>query len=97
MKRLLPLLILGILACQWSGAASPVISTPYPAEYIPTVVALTAAALGTTPAPTLTPTVVQPTLTPTVTLTPAPYQQYTIDYLRQRSYGGGHIVIVITI
>ena len=97
MKRLLPLLILGILACQWSGAASPVISTPYPAEYIPTVVALTAAALGTTPAPTLTPTVVQPTLTPTVTLTPAPYQQYTIDYLRQRSYGGGHIEIVNTI
>ena len=47
MKRLLPLLMLGVLACQWSGAASPAFSTPYPAEYIPTVVALTAAALAT--------------------------------------------------
>jgi len=97
MKRLLPLLILGISACQWSGTASPAFSTPYPAEYIPTVVALTAAALATTPAPSLTPTVVQPTWTPTITLTPAPYQQYTIDYLRQRSYGGGTIEIVNTI
>ena len=97
MKRLLPLLILGVLACQWSGTASPAFSTPYPAEYIPTVVALTAAALGTTPAPSNTPTVVQSTLTPTVTLTPAPYQQYTIDYLRQRSYGRGNIEIVNTI
>ena len=30
-------------------------------------------------------------------MTPAPYQQYTIDYLRQRSYGGGTIEIVNTI
>jgi uncharacterized protein len=97
MKRLLPLLMLGVLACQWSGAASPAVSTPYPVEYIPTVVALTAAALATTPAPSDTPTVIQPTLTPTVTWTPAPYQQYTIDYLRQRSYGGGTIEIVNTI
>jgi len=97
MKRLLPLLMLGVLACQWSGAASPAFSTPYPAEYIPTVVALTAAALATTPAPSKTPTAIQLSPTPTVTLTPAPYQQYTIDYLRQRSYGGGNIEIVNTI
>ena len=97
MKRLLHLLMLGVLACQWSGAASPAFSTPYPAEYIPTVVALTAGALATPTSPSNTPTIVQPTLRPTVTLTPAPYQQYTIDYLRQRSYGGGNIEIVNTI
>ena len=96
MRRLVPLLALVVLACQGSGLASSAFSTPYPSEYIPTVVALTAAALATTPAPSHTPTVVQPSPTPTITLTPAPYQQYTIDYLCQRSYGGGIIEIVNT-
>ena len=97
MRRLIPLLMLAVLACQWSAAASPAFSTPYPSEYIPTVIALTAAALATPTTPSPTPTVVQPSPTPTVTLTPTPYQQYTINYLRQRSYGGGHIEIVNTI
>lgn len=97
MRRLIPLLMLGVLACQWSGLATPSFSTPYPSEYIPTVVALTAAALATPTSPTYTPTATQPSPTPTITLTPAPYQQYTIDYLRQRSYGGGAIEIVNTI
>lgn len=39
-----------------------------------------------------TATVVTPTPLPTPTL--APYQQYTIDYLRQRPYGGGKIEVV---
>lgn len=39
-----------------------------------------------------TPTVITPTPLPTQTL--APYEQYTIDYLRKRSYGGGKIEIV---
>ena len=34
--------------------------------------------------------------TPTITFTPAPYEQYTIDYLRRRSYGGGTIEIART-
>lgn len=97
MRRLIPFLMLAVLACQWSGAATPTFSTPYPAEYIPTVVALTAAALATPTSPSPTPTVIQPSPTPTITLTPAPYQEYTIDYLRQRSYGGGNIEIVNTI
>jgi dipeptidyl aminopeptidase/acylaminoacyl peptidase len=89
--------MLAVLACQWSGLAPQTFSTPYPSEYIPTVVALTAAALATPTSPTHTPTVIQPSPTPTITLTPAPYEQYTIDYLRQRSYGGGTIEIVNTI
>jgi uncharacterized protein len=97
MRRLIPLLMLAVLACQWSGSASTSFSTPYPSDYIPTVVALTAAALATPTSPTPTPTAIQPSPTPTITLTPAPYQQYTIDYLRQRFYGGGNIEIVNTI
>jgi uncharacterized protein len=97
MRRLIPLLMLAVLACQCSGAASQTFSTPYPSEYIPTVIALTAAALATPTPPSPTPTAIQPSPTPTITLTPAPYQQYTIDYLRQRSYGGGTIEIVNTI
>ncbi len=39
-----------------------------------------------------TPTVVTPTALPTPTL--RPYEQYTIDYLRRRSYGGGKIEVL---
>jgi dipeptidyl aminopeptidase/acylaminoacyl peptidase len=39
-----------------------------------------------------TATVVTPTVAPTQTL--QPYEQYTIDYLRKRSYGGGQIEVV---
>ena len=39
-----------------------------------------------------TATVVTPTPVPTPTL--APYEQYTIDYLSKRTYGGGKIEIV---
>jgi uncharacterized protein len=39
-----------------------------------------------------TPTVVTPTPLPTPTL--MPYEQYTIDYLRRRPYGGGRIELV---
>lgn len=57
MKRLILLLILGSLACGWSGSAS----TP-------------------TPASTL-----------------APYEQYTVEALRGRSYGSGNIEILETL
>lgn len=39
-----------------------------------------------------TATIVTPTPLPTPTL--APYEEYTIDYLRQRSYGGGKIEVL---
>lgn len=89
--------MLTVLACQWSSSASPSIPTSFPSDYIPTAVAMTFEALATptSPPPTATSTQVSPT--PTITFTPAPYEQYTIDYLRQRSYGGGTIEIVKTI
>ena len=55
---------------------------------------MTFAALAT---PTFTPstaTATPPLPTPTITSTLAPYEQYTIDYLRRRSYGGGSIEVV---
>ena len=39
-----------------------------------------------------TATVITPTPLPTATL--APYEQYTIDYLRRRTYGGGTLQLL---
>jgi len=44
---------------------------------------------SSTPSPT-------PTLAPSATLTPAPYEQYTIEFLRGRMYGGGNIEVLET-
>jgi len=44
---------------------------------------------SSTPSPT-------PTLAPSATLTPAPYEQYTIEFLRGRTYGGGNIEVLET-
>jgi len=63
------------------------------------VVALTAAALASSTLEVIaSPTSTVPPPTPTVTLSPtlAPYEQYTIDFLRGRTYGGGNIEIVET-
>ena len=92
MRQLIPLLMLTVLACQWSSSVPR--STPYPPDYIPTVVAMTVAAVVTPTIPTSTTTATPFSPTPTITATLAPYEQYTIDYLRQRSYGGGAIEIV---
>src|SRR5690242_6313322 len=35
-----------------------------------------------------------PTVTVAATLTPAPYEQYTIDYLRKRTYGAGRVDVL---
>jgi dipeptidyl aminopeptidase/acylaminoacyl peptidase len=42
-------------------------------------------------------TVVPPTPTLTLSPTPAPYEQYTIDYLRGRTYGSGAIELLETL
>ena len=60
---------------------------------------MTACSLLATPVPTPTATIVLPTptqVTPTPLPTPTlkPYEQYTIDYLRRRAYGGGKIEVL---
>jgi hypothetical protein len=70
--------LFGLLVACAAPAASPV-STAYPAEYLPTVIALTAEAadvLGTEVALALTPTVL-PSDTPTPTLSPTPRPTFT--------------------
>lgn len=52
----------------------------------------TPAVMPTATVPFATATVVMPTPLPTKTL--MPYEQYTIDHLRQRAYGGGRIEIL---
>ena len=103
MKRLIPLLLIASSACQWSGftSATPV-STSYPPEYIPTVVALTAEALASPtsevidiPTSGISATATfNSSSTPTTIATIAPYEQYTIDGLRKRIYGGGNIEVL---
>src|SRR3970040_1755456 len=79
MKRLILLLMLVCSACQWSGLSL----TPSPTLALPTA-EVTASPTSTISSPT-------PTLTPSAT--PAPYESYTIDFLRGRTYGGGNIEI----
>jgi uncharacterized protein len=60
---------------------------------------LVSCSLLATPVPLPQATVVIPTATvvtatPLPTSTPAPYEQYTIDYLRKRMYGGGSIQVM---
>ena len=103
MKRLIPLLLISLTACQWSNSASVTsVSTSYPPEQIPTVVALTAGAFASptsevivnpTSGPSATATLTAPP-TPTTIATLAPYEPYTIDGLRQRTYGGGNIEVL---
>ena len=65
-KRLIPLLVLVALACQFSGT-TPTASPPPPQ-----------------PTPTIIPA------------SPQPYEQYTLAFLRERSYGGGSLEIIET-
>jgi dipeptidyl aminopeptidase/acylaminoacyl peptidase len=60
---------------------------------------LAACSLGAKPVVIPTATIVRPTATfvtstPLPTPTLAPYEQYTIDYLSKRSYGGGNIEVM---
>jgi len=89
MKRLILLLLLESLACQWGNSSPTSFATAYAPEYIPTAVAMTAAAL-TTPTQEVVDTLTS-TLIPS---TPESYEQYTVDYLRGRTYGGGKIEVL---
>lgn len=64
-----------------------------PTQQMPTATALPTqtSLLTQTPLPTATETA---TALPTLTSTPDPYQPWTIDYLRSRTYGGGQIEFV---
>lgn len=101
MKRLILPLMLAILACQGSGSGSNPVPTAYSPEYISTVVAMTAESIAAVTFQAAdTPTVTLPSPTPALTAAPpttatlAPYEEYTIDYLRKRAYGGGNIEVV---
>ena len=100
MKRLIPLLLLALPACQWSSSTSATpVSTTYPPEYIPTVVALTAEAVASPTSevvdiPTLGISATATFPSPTTPATLAPYEGYTIDGLRQRTYGGGNVEVL---
>ena len=103
MKRLFPLFLIALSACQLgSPTSTTTVSTSYPPEQIPTVVALTARAFITATSEVIdvptsdasaTARLAAPP-TPTTIATLAPYEPYTIDGLRQRTYGGGNIEIV---
>jgi uncharacterized protein len=82
MKRLILLLVLACSACQLSRPSPSSVPTLSPPEYISTAVALTMAAW-------VSPT---PTFTPSATV--EPYEDYTIEFLRERTYGGGRIEVV---
>ena len=109
MKRLILILLLAILGCRSNSSTPSSLSTPVPADFIPTAVALTFEAQPTSTIPrtattvpaisttTPTTTATQSLPTSTITTSSAPYEQYTIDYLRQRPYGGGIFEIVETI
>ena len=103
MKRLIPMLLIALTACQWSNSPSATtISTSYPPEQIPTVVALTSEAFASSTSeliviPTSASTATAAftaSPTPTTIATLAPYEPYTIEGLRQRSYGGGNVEIM---
>lgn len=87
MRRLILLLLLASLACQWNGLAPAVSPTAPPHASTATMVSPTASS-SPTPQASLTPTVIS---VPTV---PGPYEQYTIDSLRSRTYGSGTIEVV---
>lgn len=94
MKRLIPLFLLASLACQLSGLSSTQVRSANPTKSGSSVVISTATSPTFTaapPTPSFTPS---PTPTFTVSPTLAPYEQYTIDYLRARMYSGGNIEIV---
>lgn len=89
MKHLILLLVLVSSACQTSRLSPTPFSSAEPTNSSSTV------ATPTAPSPTLTFAPPTPTLLPSPTLTP--YEQYTIEYLRGRTYGDGNIEVMETV
>ena len=87
MKRLIFLLVLVSWAC---GPSELDLTRVSPAD--PTNSPATVTATVTRP----TSTVIPPTPTLTLSPTAAPFEEYTIDYLRSRTYGGGTIEVLET-
>lgn len=90
MKRGFWIVVFFLTSCTAQTVAPP---TPTLLT-IPVFVPLPTHTITPTPIPTFTP---EPTFTPFPTLTLAPYEQYSIDYLRSRSYGGGVFEVVETL
>ena len=101
---LLAALLLSLAACQGQAPlpAPPLAPTAQSAEVVPSptqpaTATVTPAPTETeTPSPTLSPTATL-TATPTATPTPDPYAGLTIEDLRNRTYGGGELVMVETL
>lgn len=95
---LMAVLLVGILACRLGDTQQslPTQSNPptvvqTPSVTLPTPIAhLLATATSVPPRPTVT-------ASPTPTATPDPYYPWTIDYLRERPYGGGEITVQETL
>jgi dipeptidyl aminopeptidase/acylaminoacyl peptidase len=89
MKRLILSLVLVSLACQSSGLSPTPFAQAEPTNFSSTI---------TPPAdPSPTSTFTPPTPTAIASPTSGPYEQYTIDYLRERTYGSGNIEVMETI
>ncbi|HEX2994207.1 MAG TPA: alpha/beta fold hydrolase [Anaerolineales bacterium] len=106
MKRLILLFVLVCTACQSDGS-----STPSPASNVPTYFPTVPGFTTQLPASRLPKAVASPALTvvpptstftalpqptPTSPIDPAAYEPYTIDALRNRTYGGGSLEVVET-
>jgi len=92
MKRLILLLILFALSCQLSGLSPTAFPKADPTQSSPTPALIQPATRSSPTSVSAAPT---PTFTPSPTI--SPYEQYTIDSLRGRTYGGGNIEIVETL
>ncbi|HWQ84592.1 MAG TPA: alpha/beta fold hydrolase [Anaerolineales bacterium] len=94
----LGLLLLGLVGCQAPGVpasptspVTPVLPSSTPPAALPTPVAHNVSTAAEIPSsPTSAPS-------PTPTSTPDPYAPWTIDYLREREYGGGEIEVQETL
>ncbi|MFN8411682.1 MAG: hypothetical protein U0Z26_04775 [Anaerolineales bacterium] len=91
MKRGFWFVLLMLTAC---AVPQPTVLPTPTLLVVPVFVPLPTQTITPTPVPTFT---LEPTFTPLPTQTLAPYEQYRIDYLRSRSYGGGVFEIVETL
>src|SRR5512138_179672 len=107
MKRLILLFVLVCAACQSGGSSSTASPAPHAPTYFPTVPGFVIQSPASrtpkavvspvfTPVPPTSTLTALPQSTPTPPADTAAYEPYTIDALRNRTYGGGEIKIVKT-